>query len=105
MKILIILNDPPYGTERAYNGLRLALALSQHGSIELRIFLLGDAVGCGVAGQKTAEGYYNLERMLKGLVRRGVQIGAWGPAWTRGVSRKKGLLKVCSGARWNSLRN
>jgi len=23
MKILLILNDPPYGTERSYNGLRL----------------------------------------------------------------------------------
>ena len=27
MKICIILNDPPYGTERCFNGLRLALAL------------------------------------------------------------------------------
>jgi len=90
MKIVIILNDPPYGTERAYNGLRLALALSQHGSIELRIFLLGDAVGCGVAGQKTAEGYYNLERMLKGLVRRGVQIGACGTCLdARGIPQER----------------
>jgi uncharacterized protein involved in oxidation of intracellular sulfur len=24
MKVLFILNDPPYGTERSYNGLRLA---------------------------------------------------------------------------------
>ncbi len=24
MKYLFILNDPPYGTERSYNGLRLA---------------------------------------------------------------------------------
>ena len=28
MKILLILNDPPYGTERSYNGLRLAKALA-----------------------------------------------------------------------------
>ena len=27
MKALFILNDPPYGTERVYNGLRLADAL------------------------------------------------------------------------------
>ncbi len=29
MTILLILNDPPYGTERTYNGLRLALNLLQ----------------------------------------------------------------------------
>lgn len=29
MKALIILNDPPYGTERSYNDLRLAGSLSQ----------------------------------------------------------------------------
>lgn len=32
MKILLILNDPPYGTERSFNGLRLAKALSGKGS-------------------------------------------------------------------------
>ncbi len=26
--ILIILNDPPYGTERSFNGLRIAKAVS-----------------------------------------------------------------------------
>lgn len=30
MKTLIIINDPPYGTERLYNGLRLAHALIKH---------------------------------------------------------------------------
>jgi len=29
MNYLIVLNDPPYGTERSYNGLRLALSLAQ----------------------------------------------------------------------------
>ena len=28
-KTLFILNDPPYGTERSYNGLRLAKAVSK----------------------------------------------------------------------------
>lgn len=28
MKHLFLLNDAPYGTERSYNGLRLALALT-----------------------------------------------------------------------------
>lgn len=29
MKILVLLNDPPYGTKRLYNGLRLAGSLAR----------------------------------------------------------------------------
>lgn len=66
MKALFILNDPPYGTERSYNGLRLANALLKNDpTLEVTVFLLADAVSCGKKGQKTPEGYYNLERMLK----------------------------------------
>ena len=66
MKILFILNDPPYGTEHCYNALRLANALGKADpAIEITVFLLGDAVGCARSGQKTPEGYYSLERMLK----------------------------------------
>jgi uncharacterized protein involved in oxidation of intracellular sulfur len=78
MKTLLILNDPPYGTERSYNGLRLALALVKVDETEIRLFLLGDAVGCAKPGQKTAEGQYNIERMLKGLTNRGVSVGVCG---------------------------
>ncbi|MCI3132818.1 DsrE/DsrF/TusD sulfur relay family protein [Phenylobacterium aquaticum] len=69
MRTLIILNDAPYGGERTYNGLRLALALQKaapEGSVT--IFLMGDAVLAAKAGQHTPEGYYNLERMLDRLV-------------------------------------
>lgn len=66
MKALLILNDPPYGTERSYNGLRLAHALAKRDpSAEITVFLLADAVACAKQGQKTPDGYYNLERMLK----------------------------------------
>jgi uncharacterized protein involved in oxidation of intracellular sulfur len=68
--ITIVINDAPYGNERSYNALRLAMALVKQGETDLRIFLMGDAVVCGLAGQRTHEGYYNIERMLKGLVRR-----------------------------------
>ena len=66
MKILFILNDPPYGTERCYNALRLAGALLKRdpGS-EVTVFLMADAVIGARAGQKTPDGYYNVERMLK----------------------------------------
>ena len=66
MKILFVLNDPPYGTERCYNALRLANALlKKDPAIEVTVFLMADAVSCGRKGQKTPDGYYNLERMLK----------------------------------------
>jgi uncharacterized protein involved in oxidation of intracellular sulfur len=64
--ILIIINDPPYGTERCYNALRLAIALPKADpAIEITIFLMADAVAAAKAGQKTPDGYYNTERMLK----------------------------------------
>lgn len=66
MKILLILNDAPYGTERTYNGLRLALVLAKNDpSAEVTVFLMADAVAAAKKGQKTPEGYYNIERMLK----------------------------------------
>lgn len=66
MKMLLILNDPPYGTERSYNALRLAHALlKKDPQMELTIFLMADAVVAAKAGQKTPDGYYNMERMLK----------------------------------------
>lgn len=66
MKTLFILNDPPYGTERTYNGLRLASALLKADpATEITVFLMGDAVTSAKPGQKTPDGYYNVERMLK----------------------------------------
>ncbi|MEN3974275.1 DsrE family protein [Emcibacter sp. SYSU 3D8] len=65
MKVLFILNDPPYGTERCYNGVRLANAMVRKDpAAEITVFLMADAVGCARKGQKTPEGYYNLEHML-----------------------------------------
>jgi uncharacterized protein involved in oxidation of intracellular sulfur len=66
MKALVVVNDPPYGTERVYNALRLAHALLKTApSTELTVFLMADAVVSAKAGQKTPDGYYNIERMLK----------------------------------------
>lgn len=70
MKTLIIINDPPYGTEKLYNGLRLAHALikSEH---EVVVFLMADAVVGAKSGQKTPDGYYNAERMVSKVIRKG----------------------------------
>ena len=87
MKYLLVINDPPYGTERAYNGFRLALSLAKRQGVELRVFLMGDAVGCAVAGQLTPDGYYNLERMIKGVAKKGVPVGCCGTCLkARGIS-------------------
>ena len=69
MTVLFILNDPPYGTERCYNALRLGLTLLKNEpTLEVTMFLMADAVGCARKGQTTPEGYYNVERMLKRFV-------------------------------------
>jgi uncharacterized protein involved in oxidation of intracellular sulfur len=68
MKILFILNHPPYGTEHCYNALRLAHALLKQPDTEVMVFLMADAVIAATAGQKTPDGYYNIERMLKRVV-------------------------------------
>ncbi len=75
-KTLVILNDPPYGTERSYNGMRLVNALSKDKGDEVRVFLTGDGVVCAKGGQKTPDGFDNLERMLKVTSRQGVSTGA-----------------------------
>jgi uncharacterized protein involved in oxidation of intracellular sulfur len=66
MKTLFILNDPPYGSERCYNALRLAHALlKKDPQATVAVFLMADAVIAAKAAQKTPDGYYNVERMLK----------------------------------------
>lgn len=77
-KALFILNEQPYGGERSYNGLRMALALLKTQSEEVRIFLMGDAAACAKQGQKVPQGYYNLADMLGMVARRGGQIAVCG---------------------------
>lgn len=69
--ILFIINDAPYGNERAYNALRLAGALSAKDEQQVRVFLMADAVGCAKAGQKVPEGFYNVQLMLGKVAHKG----------------------------------
>jgi uncharacterized protein involved in oxidation of intracellular sulfur len=86
-KTLFILNDPPYGTERTYNALRLAGALGKREGEEVKIFLMGDAAACAKAHQKVPQGYYNLEVMLKISARHGAEIGVCGTCMdARGIA-------------------
>lgn len=74
---LFILNDAPYGSERAYNGLRLAGALAAKDGQLVRVFLMADAVGCAKSGQKVPEGYYSIQLMIGRVLRKG-EVGLCG---------------------------
>ncbi|MBI4512272.1 MAG: DsrE family protein [Deltaproteobacteria bacterium] len=78
MKTLIVLNESPYGSERTYNGLRLAGSLAKQENSELKVFLIGDAVAGAHNGQKVPQGYYNVQVMLGAITRRGVAVGTCG---------------------------
>lgn len=87
MKVLVILQGPAYGDERAFNGLRLAGSLAKREGVDVRVFCLGDAVGCAVAGQTVPNGYYHLDRMIESAARRGAEINLCGTCMdARGIT-------------------
>jgi len=100
-KVLFVLNDPPYGSERSYNALRLVLnLLKQEPRPEIHIFLVGDAASCAKAGQETAEGFYNIERMLRGAAAKGAVVGVCGTCMdARGIAQSE----LVQGTRRSSL--
>lgn len=89
LKILFIINDAPYGTEKAYNAFRMAMTLQkEHSETEVYIFLMADAVTCLLPNQATPNGYYNIERMLKAVIAKGGQIKACGScSEARGIKK------------------
>lgn len=100
MKILVLVNDPPYGTERCYNALRLAGSLAKREETDVRIFLIGDAVGCAVEGQVLPNGYYHLDRMLGAALRHGAEVGLCGTCMD---ARAIDEGEIVEGARRSSL--
>ncbi|MBI5648333.1 MAG: DsrE family protein [Ignavibacteriae bacterium] len=86
--ILIIINDAPYGTEKAYNALRMAMTLQKEHSnnVAVKIFLLADAVFCALPKQNTPTGYYNIERMLQSVLQKGGEVKSCG-----GCSEARGI--------------
>jgi len=105
MKITIILNDAPYGNERAYNALRLAGVLQTiEEDAQINVFLLGDAVFCAKKGQKTPQGYYNVEKMLLPILRRGLVLCCQTCMEARGLTQDD-LVEGCRIARLGDLGN
>lgn len=87
MNTLLILNDAPYGSERTYNGARLAGALTRQPDHAVRVFLIGDAASAAHRGQKVPSGFYNLEVMLGSVLSHAGLIGVCGTCMdARGIS-------------------
>lgn len=74
-KVLILINDAPYGTEKAYNALRLSMQIQKdYEGTELYVFLMADAVTCALPNQNTPNGYYNIERMFKAVLSKNGKV-------------------------------
>jgi len=87
MKTLFILNDAPYGSERTYNGLRLAGAVAKQEGSAVRVFLIGDGASASHRNQKVPQGFYNVETMLGNVIRHGGEVGICGTCMdARGMS-------------------
>lgn len=90
MKTLLVLNDAPYGSERTYNGARLAGALVRNDGHEVKVFLIGDAASAAHGKQKVPAGFYNLEVMLGAVVSHGGVIGVCGSCMdARGITSEE----------------
>ncbi len=103
MRVLMIVNDAPYGSERTYNALRLAAVLLQvEPETELTLFLVGDAVACAKTGQTTPQGYYNVARMLIPIQRKGLVLACETCLAARGLEAKD-LVEGCRSAKLGEL--
>lgn len=109
MKSLFVLNDPPYGTERSYNALRLAGALAKREGEEVRVFLMGDAAACAKAGQSVPQGYYNINRMVQAVILQRAAVGVCGSCMdARGIkeaellegTRRSSMEELADWAQW-----
>lgn len=104
--VTIIVNGAPYGEEKVWNALRLALAsISDAIKLRVNVFLLGDAVYAAKRGQSPPYGYYNLEKMLGDLVENGAKILACGTCIkARGIKQEDLVEGVLVGSMMNLAR-
>jgi uncharacterized protein involved in oxidation of intracellular sulfur len=66
----------------------------------VRVFLVGDAVGCAAANQNVPSVYYHLDRMIESVARRGGQVACCGTCLdARGIDEGR----LTKGARRSSL--
>ena len=83
MKVLLILNEQPYdGTDFTWNALRLAQKLHGDG-VEVRLFLMSDAVDLARDSVKPPEGIEDMGGMVKELHAKGASIRVCGTCQAR----------------------
>jgi len=92
--LTIIINEGPYGNERSWNALRLALT-SKAASIrlEVNIFLIGDGVSVAKKGQNSPSGYYNLEKMINDFLAKGGNVQACGTCLKARELNQESIIK------------
>ncbi|MFQ6371919.1 DsrE/DsrF/TusD sulfur relay family protein [Shewanella sp. YIC-542] len=75
-KVLIVAHEGPYGSEKLFNALRMAIAMKEFAAdeAEIKLFLMSDAVFGAVKGQKTPDLSYNLQQMLEILTAQQVPL-------------------------------
>ena len=102
MKILFIINDAPYGTEKAYNALRMAMTIQKEDeTVEVRVFLMADAATAALPNQNTLQGYYNIERMIRSVISKGGKVKICSTcAEARGIKD----LKLIKGAELSTMK-
>jgi len=83
----MIINGAAYGQDATYNAVRLAASMAKRDGVTTQVFLMGDGVTVAIAGQKTPDGYYTLDRMLSVVARHGGQIACCGTCMdARGIT-------------------
>ncbi|MFC1237182.1 DsrE/DsrF/TusD sulfur relay family protein [Vibrio sp. F74] len=102
--VLIIVNDAPYGSEKLFNALRLAIQLNeQEGKpVKVSLFLLSDAVTAILPKQSPNEGY-NIQQMLEIVIAQNNQVKFCGSCvQARGLSGLD-VIEGCESATMDDL--
>ena len=71
----LIINEAPYGKERALSALRFAATADIEGH-KIRIWLFENGVYLAKKGQKPAQGIINCGELLQNLIQGGVEVKA-----------------------------
>jgi uncharacterized protein involved in oxidation of intracellular sulfur len=75
MKILFLLHDAPYGSDKNYNALRTAIQLQkQDPGIKIWVYMMSDSVTGALPGQKEKTGQYSIGEMLTNIIHHGGEV-------------------------------
>ena len=93
--LLILLNDLPYKTDKAYNALRAA-GVAQKNGTKVVIFLMGDSVYVARKNQQPPPDFPNLENMVVDLIQDGIDFKLCTTCVNaRGFEPKEGEISSC----------